>query len=131
MDTTNMQTDNHMTKALHAGLYDQHLPGQMTTSQPSEPTVATLKSPIYNFTFSHLDYLIDTIRDIQIIDKQIKNYHATMKTNNKVQENANIILHKDKTQSQLAEYLHATCYALVKSTFIKAIKTIISSHGRD
>ena len=46
---------------------------------------------------------------------------------------ANIIIQRNQAKSQLAEFLHAACYAQTKSTFIKAIKNnhFISWSGLD
>ena len=40
-----------------------------------------------------------------------------------------VIIPENQTHIDLAKYLHATCFSLVKTNFIKAIKTIISYHG--
>ena len=66
----------------------------------------------------------DTTRDMQLIDEQIKSDTKALKAENKVRETANVILRKDKMKSELAEYLHAACYAPVKSTFIKVKQRI-------
>jgi hypothetical protein len=47
------------------------------------------------------------------------------------QHKANVIITKDKTKTELVKYLHACCFSPAPSTFIKAVKMVISSPGRD
>ena len=41
---------------------------------------------------------------------------------NKINQKLNVIIHKNKTKTELAQYLHAYCFSPTQSTFIRAIK---------
>lgn len=42
-----------------------------------------------------------------------------------------VIIRKDQTKTDLARYLHTTCFSPVKSTWKKGIKIITSPRGQD
>ena len=59
MDTSTIQENNHTTKAMHAGLYNKHLPTAPTTKSDIIPQPSNNPSTEYDFTYQHLNNLID------------------------------------------------------------------------
>ena len=87
-----------------------------TTTTSDSSRVATLKANHhYIKEFQAMNSLIDDNRDYQLIEQQL---HQDKKS----QHQANVIIRKNQTKTKLVDFLHAACFAPVKSTFIKAIK---------
>ena len=135
LETTKIQENNHTTMALHAGLYNNHLPDSTPTPLHTPPTPESDATPEkYNFIFRQLDGLIDDIKDYQDIDHQIRHDRKYLhQHSNPITQSANIIIRKNKTKSELAEFLHAAAFAPTKSTLVNAIKNnhFISWPGLD
>ena len=104
----------------HTGLYSASLSKKQTNLDTSESNDGSNKSQFgvgprrskqkYNHVFSSLNALIDD----NLFEKDIAPYETDRVVN--------IILRKDKTKQELAEYLHASCFSPVVTTFLKAIK---------
>ena len=117
VEKTKIQERNFVKSTPHAGLYNKHVSGITF----AVPTVTRHDAPAeakYNFIFQDMDELIDDNRDYHAIDQQLKIDRTTATAN---PQQANIIIRKHQTKKDLAEFLHAACFAPTKSTFIKAI----------
>ena len=106
----------------NAGLYNYHFSG--ITFAPLIVTTRTENlQQTYNHEFQDLNDLIDDNQDYQLIDQQMKN-DMTSSTPTIIAnpQKANIIIRKQQTKADLAKFLHAACFVLVKTTFVKADK---------
>ena len=73
----------------------------------------------------------DGLWDVHFPTKEITKYYASQALNENDKKQLNVIIHKDKTQQELAAYLHACAFSPPKQTFIDAIKITTSSRGQD
>ena len=113
---TVMQEENFVKSTPHAGLYNRHV-SEITFGVPTVAQQDAITEPKYNSHFQGLDDLIDDNRDYQAITQQLR--LDRIQTNVANPQQANIIIRKNKTKKDLAEFLHAACFAPTKSTLIK------------
>ena len=65
---------------------------------------------------------IQTVREHDITMEALDKILEDQKIKDNKREKVNIIIHKKQAKSKLAQFLHATCFSPVTSTFVKAIK---------
>ena len=108
--------------APYAGLYNRCITPLIAgrSDEPLEPPdpPINLTRNKYDFVFQELEDLIDDNRDCQAIDHQLRQDRTQ---NYKLSQQANVIIRRNQTKSELVVFFYATCYAPVKSTFIKAV----------
>ena len=71
----------------------------------------------YDNILQGLDRIIDDYNDYTIMNDQQKSDRIQQR-----QHTLNVIIRKDKTKSDLANFLLASCFSPVKSTLLRAIK---------
>ena len=119
VEKTTIQEGNYTTTNNNAGLYNKQFSG---ITFASTPVIVPPPPPYekYNFEFQGMNDLIDDNRDYQTINHQLRLDRQQTMTGNPQQ--ANIIIKKQQTKTDLVKFLHAACFAPVKSTFTKAVK---------
>ena len=105
-----LQDDVFVMPATHPNIYrDRKINNDRIRTQPSVAKKIVTKQLQHNDEF-------DQILEAQRL-KDINEHHRVHLRNN----NINIIIKKDKTKQELANFLYVACFSPVLSTFIKAI----------
>ena len=120
-EKTTLQSYNYQPPLTHPGLYNNRTQSKPQISTPLTPSI---KHQGFVNVFDAINELIQDNQDYQDIARQLKedNKHQCHNLHQPSHDSMNIILHKNKVKSDLAEFLHAAAFAPVRSTFHKAIK---------
>ena len=130
---TNLQSNNCILPPTHAALYcsktnipspTKKLPYSKKAPQPSHSPFSSMESLIDDNAFDCAlaqQVRLDRLTNVSTSSSYpFHDLHSIIDDN--VLPQANVILRKDKTKSELADYFHACCLFPVLSTFITAIQ---------